>query len=85
MTTSTNCLNATAAHQTQVQAEPRPSWLARLNTLWRNRRETRAMLDMNDSQLADIGLTRDDVRHALRQPLTRDPSHELARARRRYG
>jgi uncharacterized protein YjiS (DUF1127 family) len=58
---------------------------ARLNALWRNRRETRALLDMNDSQLADIGLTRDDVRHALRQPLTRDPSHELARARRRYG
>jgi uncharacterized protein YjiS (DUF1127 family) len=85
MTTSTNCLNAPTAHQTQVQAEPRPYWLARLNTLWRNWRETRAMLDMNDSQLADIGLTRDDVRHALRQPLTRDPSHELARARRRYG
>jgi hypothetical protein len=39
----------------------------------RNRRETRALLDMNDSQLADIGLTRDDVRHALRQPLTHDP------------
>jgi uncharacterized protein YjiS (DUF1127 family) len=62
-------------------ADKRPGLFARLNALWRNRRETRALLDMNDSQLADIGLTRDDVRHALRQPLTHDPSRELARAR----
>ncbi len=85
MTTSTKCFSAPAAPDTQVQAEPQPNWLERLNTLWRNRRETRALLYMNDHQLADIGLSRDDVRHALRQPLTRDPSHELARARRRYG
>lgn len=84
MTTSTNCLSASTTHETQAQAEPRPNWLARLNTIWRNRRETRALLDMNDSQLADIGLTRDDVHHALRQPFTRDPSQDLARARRRY-
>lgn len=64
------------------------SALARLGTAWtlvvvtlaglarahRNRRDVTPLLDLGDRELRDIGLTRDDLRYALRQKLARDPS-----------
>jgi uncharacterized protein YjiS (DUF1127 family) len=39
-----------------------------------NRRAVAPLLELNDRELRDLGLTRDDLRTALRQPLVRDPS-----------
>ena len=45
------------------------------------RSELAQLAEMTDSQLADIGLTRNDVRHALNLPLGDDPASSLMRAR----
>ena len=37
------------------------------------------LADQDDHLLADIGLTRDDLRHAMRQPIWRDPTALLSR------
>lgn len=42
-----------------------------------NRGDVRLLLDMDEHGLRDIGLTRDDVRQALAQPLIKDPSKTL--------
>lgn len=41
------------------------------------RRQVRAMLDLNDHLLRDIGLERDDVVAALSGPLSESPSEHL--------
>lgn len=56
-----------------------------------HRRDAAALAGMNDRMLADIGLTRSDLRDAFGQPLWADPTAILAararerRANRRYG
>lgn len=47
---------------------------------YRNRREVYRLLEFTDSQLADIGLRRDDVRYAVRGGAFDDHSCELTRA-----
>jgi len=43
----------------------------------KHRHDTAALADQDDYLLADIGLTRDDLRHAVAQPLWRDPTETL--------
>ncbi len=44
-----------------------------------NRRIAGQLQHLSDHDLADIGLTRDDLRHGLSMPFTTDPTAELAR------
>lgn len=46
--------------------------------LLKNRRNARLLAGMDDRMLADIGLTRSDLRDAYAQPLWRDPTDVLA-------
>ena len=46
---------------------------------YRNRRQVMRLEDFSDAQLADIGLTRSDVRYALRGGVFDDRSKDLAR------
>jgi uncharacterized protein YjiS (DUF1127 family) len=49
-----------------------------------NRRDMQVLAGFDDRMLADIGLTRGDLRDAVSEPLWRDPSHVLVmRARER--
>lgn len=54
--------------------------LATLTSAWRHRRMVVNMRDFDDTQLADIGLTRKDVEMALSMP-SLDPTHHLIVAR----
>jgi uncharacterized protein YjiS (DUF1127 family) len=45
---------------------------------WRHRRDAAALATFDDRMLADIGLTRCDLRDALSEPLWRDPTVVLA-------
>ena len=45
---------------------------------WNNRRQFRCLRDMSDWELADIGLTRDDVRMAWRHRLDIEPTAHLS-------
>jgi len=47
-------------------------------TVIRNRAAVRSLGDLDDYLLADIGLTRADLREAIAVPLTDDPSRLLA-------
>ena len=47
--------------------------------LIRRRQETARLLDLDDRQLSDIGLSRDDVIRALNTSPLHDPTSELAR------
>ena len=42
-----------------------------------NRRDMQVLAGFDDRMLADIGLTRGDLRDAVAEPLWRDPSHVL--------
>ena len=44
----------------------------------RHRRHIGVLTERDEWLLADIGLTRDDVRDAMRQPIWRDPTELLA-------
>jgi uncharacterized protein YjiS (DUF1127 family) len=44
-----------------------------------NRAGARRLKEFSDRELADIGLTRDDLGHAFSKPLTVDPTIEFAR------
>ena len=59
----------------------------KLSRAFRNRRQARMLTAMDDRMLADIGLTRSDLRDAYAGPLWRDPTDQLngrAQDRRRY-
>ena len=45
----------------------------------KHRRDISVLSDQDDRLLADIGITRGDLRHAIRQPLWRDPTEVLKR------
>ena len=52
---------------------------------WRNRGQVAKLVEFDDHMLADIGLTRRDVREALDLPFSHDPGRELQlRASRNY-
>ncbi|MBD8892916.1 DUF1127 domain-containing protein [Roseibium litorale] len=53
---------------------------ARVFKLLKNRRQVNRLSHLTDEQLMDIGLTRSEVRSALRQPLSSDPSVVLSQA-----
>lgn len=55
---------------------------ARAWRVLRNRHQAAKLNDLTDAQLADIGLTRGDVRTALAAPFFRDPSFALTEASR---
>ncbi len=46
----------------------------------RHRRTVKRLLDLDDRILHDIGVTRDEARHAANQPLAVDPLMELHRS-----
>jgi uncharacterized protein YjiS (DUF1127 family) len=56
-------------------------WLQAMQfyTAIKYRRDIAPLADQDDHLLADIGLTRDDVRHANAQPIWRDPTETLRR------
>ena len=60
----------------------RAAWqrLISLRDRYQNRRSIVGLGDFNDHQLADIGLTRDDLRYALRGSAFDDHSMDLMRA-----
>lgn len=78
-----------SASITRLHAAPTPSAtasrglreiLGRAGSLWTallHRREVVRLLDLDDRQLRDIGLIRNDVLGALAEPIIRDPSHLL--------
>ena len=80
----------TTTHTNQTAAAPgtkRRHWivevLGAVARLVRHRRETAQLLEMDDYKLADIGLSRSDVIHALNSSPLHDPTHELSRLARR--
>ncbi|SHL42345.1 DUF1127 domain-containing protein [Roseibium suaedae] len=54
--------------------------VARVWTVLKNRRQVNRLSHLTDEQLLDIGLTRSDVRCALRAPLSSDPAVVLTKA-----
>ena len=52
--------------------------MRKFSRLLKNRRNARMMAGMDDRMLADIGLTRSDLRDAYAEPLWRDPTDKLA-------
>ena len=68
----------------QAEAYERTFALAALRRVLRNwwkRRTLRKLQDLDDHLLYDIGLTRDEIDHALRLPLSIDPIGEFSRRR----
>lgn len=57
--------------------------LRRLFANWFRRRSLRRVEELDDHILRDIGVSRDDLRAALRMPLEVDPYQELQRRLRR--
>ena len=55
----------------------------RLIVAVKHRRELAHLADLDDRMLADIGLTRTDLRDACSEPLWRDPTSMLTRSRQR--
>ncbi len=53
--------------------------LAALVKAFKDRREVMNLAEFDDRMLADIGLTRDDVRSALEEPMHLSPSWVLVR------
>src|ERR1700739_556845 len=51
--------------------------LRRLATTFRHRHDCAVLLGLDDRMLADIGLTRRDVREAFSEPVWRDPTNLL--------
>src|SRR5262249_61515372 len=52
--------------------------LRQLAVAFRHRHDAVALQCFDERMLADIGLTRSDVREAFNEPLWRDPTHLLA-------
>jgi len=80
----TNFNSTTARHQSPaIAALSRfTGFVGQVRRNLRNRRDAAALAEMSDHQLADIGLTRDDVHSALAAPYTVDPFIQLGAARR---
>ncbi len=78
MTTTTHTNRTDAAAGTEQR-----HWivevLSAVARLVRHRREAAQLLEMDDHKLADIGLSRSDVIHALNTSPLHDPTRELSR------
>jgi len=78
MTTTTDTNRTVAATGTKQR-----HWifqvLGAVGRLIRHRREAAQLLEMDDHKLADIGLSRSDVIHALNSSPIHDPTRELSR------
>jgi uncharacterized protein YjiS (DUF1127 family) len=61
------------------------AWAAasKLWTIWRNRRDFRRLGELNDLELADIGLRRSDLMLVSELPLSEDPTTRLGMLARR--
>jgi uncharacterized protein YjiS (DUF1127 family) len=70
----------TAPAGSALAALATPAW--RLAGALGRRRELRRLIDCDDHVLADLGLTRDDLRRALSKPFWRDPTAGMARSAR---
>ncbi|MCA0434598.1 MAG: DUF1127 domain-containing protein [Proteobacteria bacterium] len=69
-------------HEAQSrQAYGRLTMLVRVIKNWRERRSLRALYNMDDYLLRDIGLTRGEIDSMIRQPLTLDTQWEAERLR----
>jgi uncharacterized protein YjiS (DUF1127 family) len=55
--------------------------LRRLVRSWLAKRSLRRLDHLDDYMLNDIGLTRDDIHHALKLPYDLDPIDEMSRIR----
>jgi uncharacterized protein YjiS (DUF1127 family) len=56
------------------------SWIKWLTAIWRHRRDVEILASFNDHMLADIGLTRADLRDASAESRWHDPAaHLIAR------
>jgi uncharacterized protein YjiS (DUF1127 family) len=89
MTAITNPL-APAAPPWRALAAAVARWLRQRLQAYRNRNHAAALAGFDDRMLADIGLTRSDVRDAFAEPLWQDPTEllrtrALERRRARYG
>ena len=82
MTAITNFLNPAAPSPWGARATMAAvaRWIRQLVQAYRNRTKAAALAGFDDRMLADIGLTRSDVRDAFAEPLWQDPT-ELLRAR----
>ncbi len=52
-------------------------WFRHTYKAWRDRKEIAGLADFDDHLLADLGLTRGDVREALHLPFSSDLGREL--------
>jgi uncharacterized protein YjiS (DUF1127 family) len=59
--------------------------VGRLYRVWHNRTAVAVLDAVSDHMLADIGLTRSDLRDALNEPLWRDPTQLMSVRARRLG
>jgi uncharacterized protein YjiS (DUF1127 family) len=57
-------------------------WITWLRTAWRHRRDVEVLSSFDDHMLADIGLSRTDLRDAMAGPRWRDPTVLLLDRRR---
>jgi uncharacterized protein YjiS (DUF1127 family) len=83
MTAITNLLTPAAASPWRGLATITAAfarWIGQLVQAHRNRSKAAALAGFDDRMLADIGLTRSDVRDAFAEPLWQDPT-ELLRTR----
>jgi uncharacterized protein YjiS (DUF1127 family) len=82
MTAITNFLNpaAPAPWRSRAIVTAAARWIRQFVQAYRNRSTAAALAGFDDRMLADIGLTRSDVRDAFAEPLWQDPT-ELLRAR----
>lgn len=75
---------ATARERLVPRLDAAFGWLrlgaGQLSRAMRHRRDVTVLVDQDDHLLADIGLTREDVRHAIAQPFWRDPTETLAQS-----
>lgn len=72
-----------------IPAAPRAQFVLRLVRLaaetlrlWNSRRSLRRLEELNDWELFDIGLTREDIAIARRARFPEDPTQQLERMRR---
>ena len=80
MTTIHNSLDTPITSKRNVYLRTVWKRIVSLFTRYHNRRSVYSLNEFNDHQLADIGLTRDDLRHALRGGPFDDHSMDLMRA-----
>jgi uncharacterized protein YjiS (DUF1127 family) len=80
MTAITSLLDSAASSPWRATIAAAARWIRQLVQAYRNRSKAAVLAGFDDRMLADIGLTRSDVRDAFAEPLWQDPT-ELLRAR----